>query len=233
MKFFQVVALASGILPTNAFAQPITAVIELFTSQGCSSCPPADKLAAELAQNPNLIVLSFPVDYWDNLGWKDTLAKHVFTERQQAYALERGDKQVYTPQVVVNGMNHAVGSERSDITKLAQSNNPSVALKIIHARDGHILQVPAFKGGSGTVILLPITRSKSVNIGRGENHGHIVTYTNVVRGIIKLGDWKGEATSFNIPPVFGNSDDADSYAVILQSGTIGHPKAIMGAAKAL
>src|SRR6185369_13617653 len=90
-------------------------VIELFTSQGCSSCPPADKLAGELARDPSLIVLSLPVDYWDYLGWKDTLALPGHTNRQRAYSKARGDREVYTPQVVVNGVKHVLGSDKTAI----------------------------------------------------------------------------------------------------------------------
>ncbi len=107
--------IAAAGLTAAAQAKPPRAVIELFTSQGCSSCPPADELLAKLATEDDLIALSLPVDYWDRLGWKDTLAKHAFTERQVAYSNVRGDGEVYTPQAVVNGKEHAVGSERSAI----------------------------------------------------------------------------------------------------------------------
>src|SRR6476620_6154807 len=104
---------ASAVLTSAAaFAGP-RGVIELFTSQGCSSCPPADKLAGELARDPSLIVLSLPVDYWDYLGWKDTLALPGHTNRQRAYSKARGDREVYTPQVVVNGVKHVLGSDKT------------------------------------------------------------------------------------------------------------------------
>src|ERR1700761_1575036 len=97
-----------------AHADP-RAVVELFTSQGCSSCPPADKLMGELAKDPSIIALSMPIDYWDYLGWKDTLADSRFSARQKAYSHMRGDRDVYTPQVVVNGSKHVVGSDREGI----------------------------------------------------------------------------------------------------------------------
>ena len=93
------------------------AVIELFTSQGCSSCPAADKLMGKLASDPSLVTLSLPVDYWDYLGWKDTLALHGHSERQHAYAETRGDREVYTPQIVVNGVVHVLGSDKAAIEK--------------------------------------------------------------------------------------------------------------------
>ena len=113
---------ATTLLSSAALAEP-RAVIELFTSQGCSSCPPADKLAGELAQDPSLLVMSLPIDYWDYLGWKDTLASPGHTNRQRAYSKARGDREVYTPQVVVNGMAHVLGSDRSAIDS-ARSRRP-------------------------------------------------------------------------------------------------------------
>src|SRR3954449_12477748 len=97
-----------------AHADP-RAVVELFTSQGCSSCPPADKIIGQLAKDPSIIALSMPIDYWDYLGWKDTLADSRFTARQKAYSKVRGDRDVYTPQVVVNGATHVIGSDRGRI----------------------------------------------------------------------------------------------------------------------
>src|ERR1700691_244630 len=99
-----------------ALAEP-RAVVELFTSQGCSSCPPADKVIGELAKDPSVIALSMPIDYWDYLGWKDTLADARFSARQKAYSQVRGDREVYTPQVVVNGSAHVIGSDRAGIER--------------------------------------------------------------------------------------------------------------------
>src|SRR5215468_7884684 len=102
-------AAVAAFATTEASAEP-RAVIELFTSQGCSSCPPADKLLGELARDPSIVALSLPIDYWDYIGWKDTLAKPRHTARQRSYAKSRGDGEVYTPQVVINGVARAVGS---------------------------------------------------------------------------------------------------------------------------
>src|SRR5512135_2350311 len=120
-------ALAGSTLATQAFAGEPRAVIELFTSQGCSSCPPADKLAGELAQDSTLLVMSLPVDYWDYLGWKDTLAIHGHSNRQRAYANARGDREVYTPQVVVNGVRHALGSDKAAIENAIEQTRKSAA----------------------------------------------------------------------------------------------------------
>src|ERR1700710_942877 len=107
-----VCAIVAVIRPAHADPR---AVVELFTSQGCSSCPAADKVLGELARDPNVIALSLPIDYWDYLGWKDTLADSRFTARQKAYSRTRGDRDVYTPQVVVNGSAHVIGSDREQI----------------------------------------------------------------------------------------------------------------------
>src|SRR3954451_4323047 len=110
---------ALGVCAAVALARPAhsepRAVVELFTSQGCSSCPEADKVLGELARDPNVIALSLPIDYWDYLGWKDTLADSRFTARQKAYSRARGDRDVYTPQVVVNGAAQVIGSDRASI----------------------------------------------------------------------------------------------------------------------
>src|SRR6201981_2801086 len=109
-----IAAWAAVTVPVAAHGEP-RAVIELFTSQGCSSCPAADKLLGELSRDPSLVTMSLPVDYWDYLGWKDTLALHGHSDRQRAYAETRGDRAVYTPQVVVNGVVHVLGSDKAAI----------------------------------------------------------------------------------------------------------------------
>src|SRR6185437_4535915 len=124
------VAFAAGSLAAPVLAEP-RAVIELFTSQGCSSCPAADKLLGELSRDPSLVTMSLAVDYWDYLGWKDTLALHGHSNRQRAYAEARGDREVYTPQVVVNGVAHALGSDKSAIEKaIAQTRHDPATLAL-------------------------------------------------------------------------------------------------------
>src|SRR5690348_2335293 len=122
--------LVSTLLSSAASAGP-RGVIELFTSQGCSSCPAADKLAGELAHDPSLIVMSLAIDYWDYLGWKDTLALPGHTNRQRAYSKVRGDREVYTPQVVVNGVTHVVGSDKQAIENaVAKTHTQPGALSV-------------------------------------------------------------------------------------------------------
>ena len=152
-----VLALATlGVAP--AAAAEIQAVIELFTSQGCSSCPPADRLAGDLARDERLIVLSMPVDYWDYLGWNDTLALHSHTQRQKAYAAVRGDRQVYTPQVVVDGITQCVGSERGAIEHAVGELKGKLALPVrIERKDGTLeIDVGAGSGTPAAVLLLTV-----------------------------------------------------------------------------
>jgi hypothetical protein len=229
--------IASAVVTSAVASAEPRGVVELFTSQGCSSCPPADKLAGELARDPSLIVLSLPVDYWDYLGWKDTLALPGHTNRQRAYSKARGDREVYTPQAVVNGVKHVLGSDKAAIENaVAQTRNESgtlslpVSLSI--AGDQISVSVPAARNGAakGEVWLCPITRNADVAIGRGENSGHTVTYHNVVRRWVKLGEWTGAARTYTLPKQ--DVAGADAVAVLVQSGTKEAPGNMLGASVA-
>jgi hypothetical protein len=219
-----------------ARAEP-RAVVELFTSQGCSSCPPADKLLGELARDSSIVAISLPIDYWDYLGWKDTLAVPGHSNRQRAYARARGDREVYTPQVVVNGVRHVLGSDKTAIEHaIAQSGgNAGLALPISMSVVGDTLtvNVPAGKNqqGVGEVWLCPITKSIPVDVVRGENNGRTITYYNVVRRWIKLGDWKGKADNIKVPVSDITSiANVDAAAVIVQGGVASAPGIMLGAA---
>ena len=188
--------LAAAGISATAEASP-RAVVELFTSQGCSSCPPADELLAKLARDPNVIALSLPVDYWDRLGWKDTLARHAFTERQMAYASVRGDGQVYTPQAVVNGREHAVGSERSAIERAAAATAAglSVPLDVERAATGSSCRSAPRRPGQQRrepSCCLPFSPRARLPSGAARTRAK-VTYTNVVRDIVAIADWNGRA----------------------------------------
>ena len=234
-----VATIASAMLTAAVVTAEPRGVIELFTSQGCSSCPPADKLAGELARNPSLIDLSLPVDYWDYLGWKDTLALPGHTNRQRAYSKARGDREVYTPQVVVNGVKHVLGSDKTAIENaVAQTRNEpgalSLPVSLSIAGDQISVTVPAAKtgAGKGEVWLCPITRNAEVTIGRGENSGHTITYHNVVRRWVKLGEWTGKAETLSFPLGDLKRDGVDTVAVLVQSGGREKPGAMLGAAVA-
>jgi hypothetical protein len=220
-----------------AQAEP-RAVLELFTSQGCSSCPAADRLAGELARDPTLVVMSIPIDYWDYLGWKDTLAIPGHAMRQRAYARARGDRQVYTPQMVVNGSVHALGSDASAIERAIQNTRRStlsmtVPVATSVAGDRVIVRVSAGKEerGSGEVWLCAIAKNVPVTINRGENRGRTVTYHNVTRRWVKLGEWTGKAASFTLPIAdFKATGDVDTAAAFVQGGGADKPGAMLGAA---
>src|SRR5476651_1255247 len=200
-----VCAIVAIIRPAHADPR---AVVELFTSQGCSSCPPADKIIGELAKDPSVIALSMPIDYWDYLGWKDTLADARFSARQKAYSQMRGDREVYTPQVVVNGSLHVVGSDRAgiegaiDITKKADGVMSVPVTMTLNGKQINVSVAASNKGPTalhGEVWIGSISKSVPISIGRGENRGREVTYHNVVRNLLKVGDWNGNAGSWNVP----------------------------------
>jgi len=232
-----VIATSSTLLASPVLAGS-RAIVELFTSQGCSSCPAADKLIAEYSRDPSIIALSLAVDYWDYLGWKDTLALHGHSNRQRAYARARGDREGYTPQVVVDGAVHALGSDKAAIEKaMRQTREQSSALllpvTIERTGDKLTVHVAASKDekGQAEVWLCPITKSIPVAIGRGENSGQTLTYTNVVRRWIKLGDWTGKAETFSVPVKDVLQTDIDSAAVVVQTGVASAPKLMLGAAQ--
>jgi hypothetical protein len=212
---------------------PIT-VLELFTSQGCSSCPPADALFTELAKREGVLALTMPVNYWDYLGWKDTLAAEEFSKRQRGYAEERGDHEIYTPQLIVNGLAQVVGSREEAITAAITQTRQSIAASRVPlslACAGDTIDVEAGPSPeaaeyrAGTIWVALYSRSVKVDVRRGENYGRNLTYTNVVRRLLPAGRWEGKAASFHVTrPV---SDDSDDCAAFLQADK---SSAIIGAA---
>jgi hypothetical protein len=237
-RFLTLAAVATGLTAgASAFAGEPRAVIELFTSQGCSSCPPADKLLGDLAKDPKLIPLSLAIDYWDYLGWKDTLAVPGHAKRQKAYSHMRGDNEgVYTPQAVVNGSVQALGSDRAAIEHaIADSryNATTLSVPLVLTLDNGRLTVAAPGGAnepSAEVWLCPVSKSVAVTVGRGENSGTTLTYHNVVRRWMKLGVWDGKAATWSVPVTDFKTDGVDAVAVILQSGVAAAPGPMLGAA---
>jgi hypothetical protein len=220
-------------LSKPAAAEP-RAVLELFTSQGCSSCPAADRLLGELAKDSSVIALSLPVDYWDYLGWKDTLAYPRNSARQRAYSRVRGDREIYTPQIVVNGVIPVLGSNKSDIDDaISQSrrNTMTLAVRLSRAADVLTVSVPDASGSfaKGEVWICGVTRSVPVDIGRGENSGRKITYVNVTRRWVKAGDWNGKAASWTISVRDIADEGVDSAAAIVQSGDVDRPGPMIGA----
>ena len=232
------IILSGGVKVAAAQIQP-RAVVELFTSQGCSSCPPADQLLAQLAGDPTLIAMSVPIDYWDYIGWKDTLADPRNTARQRGYAHARGDGKVYTPQAVVNGSLHALGSDRAAIEHAIAKSRRLGAMSLppvqLTAADGRLeVAVPdaAEERAAAEVWMWGLANAVTVPIARGENKGRDITYHNVVRRCFKLGDWNGKAGAWSLPLSALAGDGIDRAAVLVQSGRLDKPKAILGAALA-
>ena len=221
---------APGINPS--FGPPKN-VLELFTSQGCDTCPPADTVLASFAGQPDIIAITLPVDIWDYLGWKDTLATDKNSERQKAYAKARGDGAIYTPQVVVNGSEHANGANRRAIDASAETTS-HLTVAVSAQRSGNDIVVSVGAAASGgatnaTIVLLPYLASRAVAIGRGENARAKVTYTNIVRDIVPVAEWSGSAITRTVP--LDRYRDFDGVAVLLQAGSPENPGAILGAAR--
>ena len=221
-----------------AAAAPSQVVVELFTSQGCSSCPPADAYMVELARRTDVIALTFPVDYWDYLGWKDTLASPAFSARQRAYSNARGDRQVFTPQMIVNGKKSCIGSDRAQIEKAIQYTSKGrktlpVAVNLSEQNGTVTIAVeetPDTTQRDAEIWLLPVLKAQTVPIERGENRGKTITYANVVRGLNRLGEWRGGSARFEVS-VETARRGGDAYVVLLQSTDAAKPGIILGAAK--
>lgn len=230
----QCLALAAGagaalVAGPACAAEPIDVVVELFSSQGCNSCPPGDRLLGELRDQPGVLALTFHVDYWDYLGWKDTLAGPDFSQRQYDYAKARGDMDVYTPQMIVNGQKQMVGSQRSEVfTVLEQSRIASWPVKLSIAERGkEILFEVGAGAGEATLWVMPILDHVSVKIEKGEMAGREVNYSNVVRRLVPAGMWTGPAMTVALPRDGLLTPDATGCVALLQQGKIGP---VLGAA---
>lgn len=238
-----VLAAAVAATPTRADealageARP-KAVVELFTSQGCANCPPADALLQKMSADPSLVALTYSVDYWDYLGWKDTAARPEFTQRQRAYAEIRGDRAIYTPQVVVNGRVHAVGSDRGTIERRigalgSEHHLLDVPVDFETTPEALVIRIGAAPGDRprppATVWLLHFEKTRTVQIGRGENSGRVVTYANVVRSMQAVGMWKGAPVKLELPRRETTRDPNGGCAVLVQVDADGAPGPIVGA----
>ncbi len=196
-------------------------VVELFTSQSCSSCPPADRILASLAQNPNIIALSCHVSYWNHLHWKDTLSHEFCDMRQHGYAGKKGSRRVYTPQMIVNGTNEFVGSHNSKV-KFALNNaqrNPIQAIKIEMPNPYSIeFTLPEADKDSYRLWAFGYQNTHHEDIPSGENRGRSVTYANPVQSYTNLGAWDGKAAKHEF-----TTPDAkiDGIAILAQRGGYG------------
>lgn len=211
-------------------------VAELFTSQGCSSCPPADELLGELAHQPDILPLAMHVDYWDYIGWKDTFARPEHTKRQKAYAYAFGTKSIYTPQMVIGGIEQAVGSHVMKVMEILHQHQMAVGRVNLQRQADGAEQIVRVESTSNLplpkVIYAQMVRFQpqaTVAIKRGENAGRSITSTNIVTEIHALGQWDGTGEArFVLPdPV---APDGQSAAILLQAATPdGYPGEILAA----
>ncbi|WP_297768500.1 DUF1223 domain-containing protein [uncultured Roseovarius sp.] len=190
-------ALMIGVIQAGARERPV--VVELFTSQGCASCPPADAFLTQLASRDDVLALAFHVDYWDYIGWEDSFGSPDYSARQRGYAAANDRKMVYTPQMIINGSDHVVGTRLRDVTDLIDKHL---------ARSGHDIAVHIGREGGRVrlradaqparemplmVQLVRYMPEETVAIERGENAGETITYTNIVTEMVRLARWDGEA----------------------------------------
>jgi len=225
----RILAVAFGLaaplaIPAAASAEGVGSAIlvELFTSQGCHSCPPADAHLGELAGRDGVAALSMHVDYWDYLGWRDSFGSRAFTKRQYGYRENFGARAVYTPQMVINGRLEAVGSRTRDVAAAleAAAAVPPV-LEIAIKRDGGMLKATLMPGETrtpGIVWVARYSKSETVDISRGENRGKTLTYHNVVKSLERIGAWAGTAEETVMLP---QPDPGEGVAVWVQAGETG------------
>lgn len=199
-------------------------VVELFTSQGCSSCPPADAYLGELARQPGIIALAFHVDYWDYIGWRDPLASPAATERQRGYTQALGTRYLYTPEMVIDGRQDATGSDRAAVSRLIRDQRaaaPKVPLSVREqaaaeqAEDKYTINIPAFDfHGTATVWMAVFDREHTTAVERGENSGRSLRDYNAVRALRRLGSWSGKAIQI---PVDMDLTKTNGCAILLQA----------------
>jgi hypothetical protein len=207
-------------------------VVELFTSQGCSSCPPADAYLGDLARRRDVLALALHVDYWDYIGWKDRFASPAATQRQHAYARALRQRMVYTPQMVVDGAQEAVGSNRGEVEALIAAARARPKLPIAFSRDStgldwvEVGDGPRPASGSATVYIALYDGRHETPVDRGENAGATLTEFNVVRELKPIGRWTGK--KLRLPIEVDETDEAyEACAVIVQEDDVGP---ILGAA---
>ncbi|MFM9862564.1 MAG: DUF1223 domain-containing protein [Micropepsaceae bacterium] len=218
----------------NAGEAKQSVLVELFTSQGCSSCPAADQILGEIKKRDDVVALSFSVDYWDYIGWRDTLAKHENTVRQQAYEKVLPSHRMYTPQIVIDGAQDMPGNQRQDVVDAIQrrasgQQGKRVAMALSQTGGTVEVRIGALVGAKpATVWIAHTLQSRTVNIGSGENFGRTITYHNVVRDFSAVGRWSGEAMTLELPARGAPGELTDGVTVWLQTG---NPGPVLGAAQ--
>lgn len=214
--------------PVLAQTQPAV-VVELYTSQGCSSCPPADDFFAGLADDPGVIPLALHVDYWDYIGWADKFANPKFTERQKAYARAEGSKTIYTPQFIVGGTDRVVGNAPAEVAaRIVDAVHRGGSVSLWLERQGDMVVIRAVADepltGEMNVQLVRYRPNATVEIDSGENAGRKMTYHNIVTAWSSLGGWDGSADFVTKAPAEG---DQPIVVIVQHSG----PGSIIAAAQ--
>jgi len=233
-----VLAASAAALPAAAgqLQGPRPVVVELFTSQGCSDCPAADRIVTELAKRKDVIALSLPITYWDMLGWKDTLATEANTNRQKSYAKAMNRSGIYTPQVIIDGHLDIVGNQRDKVMAAVANRAVEIAydqpvnLTLAIASGRVEISIPAAARAKikplATIWVMRTLAQANVNVQQGENRNHQLAYANVVRELHRAGEWTGEAMKLDLPLTLGKAKQ-DGIAVILQNRDYGQ---VLGAA---
>ncbi|ACS58301.1 DUF1223 domain-containing protein [Rhizobium ruizarguesonis] len=209
-------------------------VVELFTAQGCSSCPPADAAFRKLVNQGDVIALAYHVDYWNYLGWADTLSSKENTERQYGYAKTMGRSNVYTPQAIVNGRGHLAGADLNGINSQIDtysSEGNGLTVPISAAMRGDELEIKIGAGqGKANVVMVYFDKEKTIDVEKGENSGQKISYLHSVTNVETVGMWDGKATSLTLPASVLQRPQLEGCAILLQSATAdGDPAAILGA----
>jgi len=202
--------LAFAAMPANADPRPV--VVELFTSQGCSSCPPADALLGELTRRAEVLALGFHISYWDGLGWKDPLSSQSSTDRQKRYAGQFTGGRVYTPQIVVDGTSEMVGSDRAAVLAAVREARPEAVAPVSFAADRRSVAIGS-GDGKGEVVLVRFAQRRTTHVDAGENASRVLDDFNGVEALSALGTWEGSALTFAIEP----PGSGEGLAVLVQA----------------
>lgn len=234
MKKIQIILMCSAIAAASAQAEPVKGVVELFTSQSCSSCPAADKVFGEVIKREGVLGLAFHVDYWNYLNWKDTFSSPESTRRQRDYAQSLHSSQVYTPQLIVNGRHVVSAGSPEKLIKVMDAAGTGSALPVAVKAElfNGRLHVSAGAGsGEANLVLAVFDELETVNIERGENSGKKLVNHNAVTSLRTIGMWKGKAMEVELPRKECLNKTGQSCAVLLQRVTPeGTPGEIIGAA---
>jgi hypothetical protein len=240
--FFRLSLTAAGIalifgLPAAAgeFKQSPKAVLELFTSQGCSSCPAADALLEELGKRPEVIALAYHIDYWDYIGWPDTFGAKANSDRQRDYATAWGSSRIFTPQLIVNGRDGVVASRKNEVEDVLGTAALELPVKLSASDDMLEIEIPAQPGlGEAVVWLVTYLDRADVEIARGENEGKTIGYTQIVTDRQVVGMWEpGSGTHLKLPLSEVLAEPANGAVILVQQERAGLPGRIIGAASFL